>query len=95
MKQIIWLLIAIALIISFTYYVEATELMVMQYNESVRIVLSKEKCPNGEGLLAIAQRIDKEIMKACWTPKGNLIHIQWEGGDFSDFEISRFYPVEI
>ena len=79
---------------SFSYAAD-TNLMVMQYNENVRIVLSKEKCPVGEGFIAVAQRIDKEVMKACWTPKGNLIHIQWEGGDFSEFDLTRFYPVEI
>ena len=87
-------LVVLFLLASFSYAAD-TNLMVMQYNENVRIVLSKEKCPVGEGLIAVAQRIDKEVMKACWTPKGNLIHIQWEGGDFSDFDLTRFYPVEI
>ena len=87
-------LVVLFLLASFSYAAD-TNLMVMQYNENVRIVLSKEKCPVGEGFIAVAQRIDKEVMKACWTPKGNLIHIQWEGGDFSDFDLTRFYPVEI
>ena len=87
-------LVALLLLASYAYAGD-TNLMVMQYNENVRIVLSKEKCPVGEGFVAVAQRIDKEVMKACWTPKGNLIHIQWEGGDFSDFDVTRFYPVEI
>jgi hypothetical protein len=87
-------LVALLLLASYSYAGD-TNLMVMQYNENVRIVLSKEKCPVGEGFVAVAQRIDKEVMKACWTPKGNLIHIQWEGGDFSDFDVTRFYPVEI
>ncbi len=87
-------LVVLFLLASFSYAAD-TNLMVMQYNENVRIVLSKEKCPVGEGSIAVAQRIDKEVMKACWTPKGNLIHIQWEGGDFSEFDVNRFYPVEI
>ena len=87
-------LVALLLLASYAYAGD-TNLMVMQYNENVRIVLSKEKCPVGEGFIAVAQRIDKEVMKACWTPKGNLIHIQWEGGDFSEFDVTRFYPVEI
>ena len=86
--------VVLFLLASFSYAAD-TNLMVMQYNENVRIVLSKEKCPVGEGFIAVAQRIDKEVMKACWTPKGNLIHIQWEGGDFSEFDLTRFYPVEI
>jgi hypothetical protein len=87
-------LVALLLLASYSYAGD-TNLMVMQYNENVRIVLSKEKCTVGEGFVAVAQRIDKEYMTACWTPKGNLIHIQWEGGDFSDFDLTRFYPVEI
>lgn len=87
-------LVVLLLLASYSYAGD-NNLMVMQYNENVRIVLSKEKCLVGEGFIAVAQRIDKEVMKACWTPKGNLIHIQWEGGDFSDFDLTRFYPVEI
>ena len=87
-------LVALLLLASYSYAGD-TNLMVMQYNENVRIVLSKEKCPVGEGFVAVAQRIDKEYMTACWTTKSNLIHIQWEGGDFSDFDVTRFYPVEI
>ena len=87
-------LVALLLLASYSYAGD-NNLMVMQYNENVRIVLSKEKCPVGEGFVAVAQRIDKEYMTACWTPKGNLIHIQWDGGDFSDFDLTRFYPVEI
>ena len=68
-------LVALLLLASYAYAGD-TNLMVMQYNENVRIVLSKEKCPVGDGFVAVAQRIDKEYMTACWTPKGNLIHIQ-------------------
>jgi len=94
MKNIFWLIIVGTLIYSI-HNADAVEVMVMQYNEKVRIVLSKEKCEKGEGFKAVAQRIDKEVMLACWTPKGKLIHIQWEGGDFSEFDVNRFYPVEI
>jgi hypothetical protein len=94
MKNIFWLIIVGTLIYSI-HNADAVEVMVMQYNENVRIVLSKEKCDKGEGFKAVAQRIDKEVMLACWIPKGKLIHIQWEGGDFSDFDVNRFYPVEI
>ena len=94
MKNIFWLIIVGTLIYSI-HNADAVEVMVMQYNENVRIVLSKEKCNKGEGFKAVAQRIDKEVMLACWIPKGKLIHIQWEGGDFSEFDVNRFYPVEI
>jgi hypothetical protein len=94
MKNIFWLIIVGTLIYSI-HNADAAEVMVMQYNENVRIVLSKEKCDKGEGFKAVAQRIDKEVMLACWIPKGKLIHIQWEGGDFSEFDVNRFYPVEI
>ena len=92
MKNIFWLIIVGTLIYSI-HNADAVEVMVMQYNEKVRIVLSKEKCDKGEGFKAVAQRIDKEVMQACWIPKGKMIHIQWEGGDFSDFDVTRFYEV--
>ena len=86
------LLVLILLVL--TSYAYAAEYMVMQYNENVRIVLSKEKCDTA-GFKAVAQRIDKQVMKACWSANGNKIHIQWEGGDFSEFPVDRFYPVEV
>jgi len=82
------------LLLVISSYANAVEYMVMQYNENVRIVLSKEKCDT-EGFKAVAQRIDKQVMKACWSANGNKIHIQWEGGDFSEFPVDRFEPVEI
>ena len=93
MKHFI-ILILVLLTLFYIHKVEASEYMVMQYNENVRIVLTKEKCDKA-GFKAVAQRIDKEVMKACWSPNGDKIHIQWEGGDFSEFPLNRFYPVEI
>ena len=87
-KLLVLLLLVIA---SYSY---AAEYMVMQYNDKVRIVLSKEKCDTA-GFKAVAQRIDKQVMKACWSANGNKIHIQWEGGDFSEFPVDRFQPIEI
>jgi hypothetical protein len=86
------LLVLILLVLA--SYAYAAEYMVMQYNENVRIVLSKEKCDTA-GFKAVAQRIDKQVMKACWSANGNKIHIQWEGGDFSEFPVDRFQPIEI
>jgi len=82
------------LLLVISSYANAVEYMVMQYNENVRIVLSKEKCEQA-GFKAVAQRIDKQVLKACWSANGNKIHIQWEGGDFSEFPVDRFYPVEV
>ena len=93
MKHLIFLILVL-LTLFYIHKVEASEYMVMQYNENVRIVLSKEKCEEA-GFKAVAQRIDKEVIKACWSPNGDKIHIQWEGGDFSEFDVTRFYPVEI
>jgi hypothetical protein len=92
MKHFI-ILILILFTLFYIHKVEASEYMVMQYNEKVRIVLTKEKCDKA-GFKAVAQRIDKEVMKACWSANGNKIHIQWEGGDFSEFPLDRFYSME-
>lgn len=91
------ILLSLLIVLCTLFYIDnlkAEEYMVMQYNENVRIVLSKEKCPT-KGFKAAAQRIDKQVMKACWSANGNMINIQWEGGDFSEFPVDRFYPVEI
>lgn len=93
MKHLIYLLLVL-ITLFYIHHVEAEEYLVMQYNENVRIVLSNEKCPT-TGFRAVAQRIDKQIMKACWSYNNKMINIKWEGGDFSEFPIDRFYPVEI
>jgi len=92
MKIVLICLITLCLLF-FVHTSDSSELMVMQYNEHVRIVLSKDKCDKGEGFKAVAQRIDKEVMQACWISQGKMIHLQWEGGDFSDFDVTRFYEV--
>jgi hypothetical protein len=74
------------------------EYLVYQYNENVRIVLSKVECPKQYGgKRAAAQRIDKHYLKGCWTndptTKGN-IKIQWIDGDTSTFPATNFYPVK-
>jgi hypothetical protein len=69
--------------------------LVMPYNDQVRIVLSKEKCPSA-GYKAVAQRIDKQYLRGCWSPdEAKQVRIKWEGGDFSLFDMNRFEPVEI
>lgn len=93
MKLLTSLLVMIASLL-YIHNLKAEEYLVMQYNENVRIVLSNEKCPT-EGFRAVAQRIDKQIMKACWSYNNKMINIKWEGGDFSEFPVDRFYPVEI
>jgi len=82
------------LLLVISSYANAIEYMVMQYNENVRIVLSKEKCTDA-GFKAVAQRKDNKVLKACWSANGNKIHLKWEGGDFSEFPVDRFEPLEI
>lgn len=89
------LLLSCLLLIS--YHASADEYLVYQYNENVRIVLSKSECPKEYGgKRAAAQRIDSQFLKGCWVNdpdiKGN-IKIQWIGGDSSTFPYINFYPV--
>lgn len=74
----------------------AAQYMAMKYSDQVRIVLSKEKCDKA-GFRGAAQRIDKQYLKMCWSldQKTQMVHIQWEGGDFSEFPIQAFEPVEV
>ena len=74
------------------------EYLVYQYNDNVRIVLSKADCPSeyGGGKRAAAQRIDGQYLKGCWINDPNIkgnVKIQWIGGDSSTFPSKDFYPV--
>lgn len=86
---------ALILGIFIPFLVHADQYMAMQFSDSVRIVLSKEKCEKN-GFRGAAQRIDKQYLRMCWSldQKSQVVHIQWEGGDFSEFPIQAFYPVE-
>lgn len=75
----------------------AETVKVAQYNERVRIVLTTRPCPMLKGsLLAVAQRIDKQFMRGCYTyePAAKLIRIQWSQDvkDFSVLDADRFKP---
>jgi hypothetical protein len=75
----------------------AEKYMVMNYNEQTRVVLSSTPCPDGKkSYRAVAQRIDKQFLRGCWSvnPKTKMVHVDWEGGDFSEFDIKRFYEYE-
>jgi hypothetical protein len=94
------LIVLLFMVYHFAYADEAKEeYLVYQYNENVRIVLSKVECPkeNGPGKRAAAQRIDKHYLRGCWLNdpdiKGN-IKIKWDGGDNSTFPVENFYPVK-
>lgn len=91
--------VAVGLIISTE--AEAKEpIMVMTYNDNVRIVLSRQLCPMKQNtLLAVAQRIDKQYLRGCYTyePDKKLVRIQWSADekDFSIFDADRFKPAEL
>lgn len=75
----------------------AEKYLVMNYNESTRIVLAHVPCPNDKkGFRAVAQRVDQQFLRGCWTinPKTKLIHVQWADDDFSEFDPKRFYEYE-
>lgn len=85
----------------------ADVLLVMQYNDNVRIVLSKQPCDHKgfAGWIAVAQRIDKQFIRGCWTrePHSALVRVQWnfdakvkdDPNSFSVLDADRFYPVEV
>ena len=73
----------------------AEQYLAMQFTDNVRIMLSKVKCDKA-GYRAAAQRIDGQFMRGCWSnmqDHKNMVHIQWEGGDFSEFPVNGFTPV--
>jgi hypothetical protein len=93
------LIVLLFMVYHLAYADEAKEeYLVYQYNENVRIILSKVECPKQYGgKRAAAQRIDKHYLKGCWTndptTKGN-IKIQWIDGDSSTFPATNFYPAK-
>lgn len=87
-------LIAAVLGVSLSFYALADQYMVMQYNETARIVLSRAECTKAT-YRAAAQRVDGAYLRGCWAKAGDgKIKIQWEGGDSSEFDENRFYPIE-
>jgi hypothetical protein len=89
------LLLVAILMANFVTLAHAETYLMMQYNDSVRILLAKTKCEKA-GYRAAAQRVDKQYLRGCWSrePHEKLVRIQWEGGDFSVFDADRFQPVE-
>lgn len=81
----------VAVLISAPAY--AQDIKWMQFNDRVRIVLFDLPCemmPNSK--LAVAQRIDKQFMRGCYTKSNGSYRIQWSA-DKSDFTVmpeSRF-----
>lgn len=74
---------------------EKPKLLVYQFSFEVRIVLSDKLCPNNLGWQAAAQRIDRQVIPACWVqdPHNELnVKITWPAGDFSVFPMENFKP---
>ena len=83
----------------------AEEYLGFYFFQHVRIVLSTElDCDNGmSGKKAVAQRMDGMYTKGCWyldhtkeelLIKDQMVHIDWDKGDFTELELSRFEIVK-
>lgn len=77
----------------------ADTLLVYQYNDNTRIVLSRLPCDNGKKgyWRAVAQRIDGKHLHACWSrePHSKLVRLQWEAGDFTIIDAAKFKLAEV
>lgn len=75
--------------------VEPIKKLYYQYNDKVVVWITNQSCPNKKiskeyPYLAIATRIDGDILPGCYTNVNDDIKIQWAGGDFSIFPANVF-----
>ena len=76
--------------------------LVMQWNETTRIVLQDKQClvKGLTGLRAVVQRHDGAYIKGCWKYVDNRknVRIDWDNpnapGDFAVLEMNKFKIVE-
>ena len=74
---------------------EPVKKLYYQYNDKVVIWITNQLCPNKKiskeyPYLAMATRIDGDILPGCYTNVNDDIKIQWSGGDFSLFPANVF-----
>jgi hypothetical protein len=74
---------------------EPVKKLYYQYNDKVVIWITNQPCSNKKinkeyPYLAMATRIDGDILPGCYTNTNDDIKIQWIGGDFSIFPANVF-----
>ena len=83
----------------------AEEYLVFYFFQHVRVVLSTElDCDNGmSGQKAVAQRMNGDYIKGCWyldhtkeelLINDQMVHIDWDEGNFSEIQLSKFEIVK-
>lgn len=86
----------------FSTLAHAETYMVLQWNSTARIVLSKQECRVSglNGNAASLQFINSKFIQGCWhvdRNNSNHVRIDWNNpaapGDFSVIEFSRFTAV--
>ena len=74
---------------------EPAKKLYYQYNDKVVVWITNQPCANKKiskeyPYLAMATRIDGDILPGCYTNVNDDIKIQWAGGDFSIFPANVF-----
>lgn len=88
------------LLISWSCLASAVEYRVMHLYSNLRIVIVDLEC-NISGLKgerASAQRLDRLFIPGCWYRMEkfpDMIHIDWNNGDWSELPYEKFEKVDI
>lgn len=86
------------LILLFPVLLQAAEFRAMHLYSNLRIVIVDLPCnlPNLKGERASAQRLDRLFIPGCWYHMEQfpeMIHIDWNNGDWSELPYAKFEKV--
>jgi len=89
----------ILFLILFPLLVQANEYRVLHLYSNLRIVIVDIPCniPNLKGERASAQRLDRLFIPGCWYRMEEfpeMIHIDWNNGDWSKLPYDKFEKVD-
>lgn len=98
-KAILWVFFILFLLMYFWVTspeaAERYKVLEYKYNKATSVFISNAPCIEKELAkvythFAFAKRIDGATLKGCFNNNGNMIVIQWIGGDKSEFEANMF-----
>lgn len=81
------LLIALMLVAAPAF---AEEWFEMPNQAGGRILLFKDKCPDGEGKVVFTTSPDGTSSRGCWYNRAEAVVIVWQSGEISSFDQTSF-----
>lgn len=98
-KVILWVFFILFLLMYFWVAspeaAERYKVLEYKYNQATSVFISNAPCIQKELAkqythFAFAKRADGATLKGCFNNKGNMVVIQWIGGDRSEFDADLF-----